>query len=487
MLVACWCLRAWRGPDPAVRIQAAALAAGLAASCLQSLVDFVWYIPACMISTLSLAACVCRCAQWQGDHLSGDSVHVDRGPRLIPAVTASLLLATALPVGQLFADQIRRDVAARPHWDAYRIGIRRSVKAAERDDLEPLNDHLDQLIEHLETCSEADPFHHHAATALAPLYLQRFEQRLLSSDNAMALTDLRDTVAETSFASHEEMHTWLGQVCGEAVQDLYRARHTARLALRGRPLRGESYIVLTETGFLDDMSSGQQEDLIRQAVRLRPHEPRVLFAAGLLASDSGQSEAAWKMWRRAVRLDSWVARQIFRRHLDLLPPEELISRTEPTASVWSVLYDEYRRAGRQQHLTIAAEAFADTFAEELRKNPAGDFHQLGAWAEMLLTAGLPADAVVCLKQGLRQRPRNIVLQRQLAKALAQHDDTALAHRELKWLRLRVSTDPEINRWYQKVEERMQAPAGPGRTRIRAVSDQATSFSENKAEISATEI
>ena len=63
-LVGAWCVGCLRRlKDPAEQLCFGAAAAGLAASLVHSLVDFVWYIPACMSLTLALAVCVLRLSQ----------------------------------------------------------------------------------------------------------------------------------------------------------------------------------------------------------------------------------------------------------------------------------------------------------------------------------------------------------------------------------------------------------------------------------------
>ncbi len=60
-IVANWCRIALIGaPDSELRLLAGAVTASLIVSALHSLVDFVWYIPACMTITVVLTACIWR-------------------------------------------------------------------------------------------------------------------------------------------------------------------------------------------------------------------------------------------------------------------------------------------------------------------------------------------------------------------------------------------------------------------------------------------
>ena len=449
-LIVRWIIAAWRQGTPAERPVVAAVSAGLLASGAQSLVDFVWYIPACMITTLALTACLCRLRQQQVGAVS-DNRHPR--PSVLPALTAGLLLAVVLPVGQLFARQAERRLATAPLWKAYRTDIRRSVEDAERGDITTLNSHLDTLIDRLERCLAADPSHHQAAAALAPLYLQRFEQRLSGSDNAMTLSDLRETVRTAEFGSLKEMHGWLAQVCGENLHDLYRAHRTAGQALAVRPLRGESYVILAETGFLRGLSDSDQQALIRQAVRLRPYEPRILFACGLLLAEIERPDAAWILWRRAARMDRWVARQVVTRFIRLLPVGELIERLNPSSETFVILFDALEDIQRTADARYAAAQFASRYAErpaELSDSPT----HLADCARLFLAAGQAEQAVACIRQALHRQPHNVLFQRQLAAAAVRLTDPQQARRHLRWLQMRLPDDPAVKRALAEL-----APAG----------------------------
>ncbi len=452
-----WCIRGWRKSQGARRAQIAALSASLAASAAHSVVDFVWYIPACMILTLVAAACVCRHSQLLSETTQGSKK--THHPRL-PILLACLLLLAALPTGQLFADTVQRDLASVDSWKAYRVGIRASVEDAEKGTTKTLNNHLNTLIRQLEECSAADPYHHDVHTALAPLYLQRFEDRLSNSDNQLTLHDIRDTVRDSDFATPEEMHAWLQKVCEDNVEDLYRARTSAMRGLQNRPLRGESYVILTETAFLSSYSIDDQQTLIQQAVCLRPNEPRVLFAAGLLAEDSGRPEAVWKMWKHAANLDQHIAQLIVRRNIDLLTATELIDHLSPTPDTFSIIDHEYRKAGRLDDLPTVAAMFADRYASRFSESLTGNSRQLSQYGRLFLDAKRSDLAVACFKQASHLQPKNNAIRRQLATALARTDDLRTAHQELSWLNLSMPNDQHIAQLLQDVEERMQSPNEP---------------------------
>ena len=434
-----WCVRSWRRGTKKQKRRVAALAAGLAASVLHSLVDFVWYIPGCMIVTLVTIACLCRCS-----HLAGRVASADRPPvTRFATLFAGILLVAVFPVGRLFADSIHRDLASRPHWQSFHSGMLEIASRHGTEKVDSLHDRLDFLIGELEQCTKKDIFHHDAYAALAPLYLLRFEKRSSVSDNQMSIQDIRDTVQQAEFETRQQMHDWLLHAFGDNARDLYRAIRTARQALVSRPLRGEAYIVLSETAFLVNLSQAEVEALIAQAVRLRPHSPRVLYAAGLIAADSGNTESAWQMWRHAAVLSPETARKIIGQFIDRLPVEELIVHLVPDRAVCRILYDVYVQTGRTEEQKTVAVHFADNHRKSFLNDKPDSPADWRSYARMFVAANCHSDAIRCLKRAVEQHPANQVLRRRLAKLLAGQQRLEDARRELNWLRIHLPEDREV--------------------------------------------
>ena len=434
-----WCIHGWIQGDRTQRRRIIALSAGLLASILHSLVDFVWYIPGCMILTLVIIACVCRSSQLTGPATAKDHPRSTR----YATVFAGILLVSILPVGQLFADTIQRDLNSLPYWQSYHKDMRTIAKGPREEKVDSLNEQLDTLIGNLEQCTIADPFHHNACAALAPLYLQRFEQSSKSSDNQMTLQDVRDTVREANFETGKELHEWLTRALGENIKDLYRAVHTARHALRERPLRSEAYVVLSETAFLTGLDATEFKAVINQAIRLRPHDPNVLYAAGLLADESGDNESAWQMWRHAAALDSIIAQQLVHRFVDRIPANELLNQLEPLRHMYWTLYVAYGQAKRPEAQKAVAVDFADRHREGLANakfDTASDWKEYG---RLLITASDNLNAIPCLRHAVKLQPDDLSTRRLLAETLIAERMFEEAHSELSKLRKRFPDNKRI--------------------------------------------
>ncbi|MCH2210072.1 MAG: O-antigen ligase family protein [Fuerstiella sp.] len=459
-LCVAWCVRGWSAGTTHQRRRILALAAGLTASVLHSLVDFVWYIPGCMVLTLAILACVSRCSHLARSAKRPGMLSQTRFATLL----AGTLIVCVLPVGHLFADTIHRDLSATQHWKSFHNSMREIAKDFRHDRTLTLDDRLEFLIGTLEQCILKNPFHHEAHAALAPLYLQRFEKRSKAGANQMTLQDVRDTVQQAEFQSHSEIHEWLVRAFGDDVRDLHRATQAARLALQKRPLRGECYIVLSETAFLAGASREEPEAVVDQAVRVRPHEPRVLYAAGLLENDSNNEKSAWKFWRHAAALDSGIARRIVSRFVDRMPLDRLIKRLSPDRMTYRIVYDVFRRNKRSEQQKIIATAFANDHLKLLRQDEEGTAADFRFYATMLDDAEYYRDALWCLRQAVRKQPEYLPTRRLLVRALITQGLLEDAQRELNWLRVRRPKDQQITKLVNDVESRLTTRrSSPGRT------------------------
>lgn len=451
LLCGFWCLNGWRRGDREQRRRITALAGVLLASLVHSVFDFVWYIPGCMILTLTILVCLCRSSQLTAP---AAGTVVPGTPR-IPTLIAAVVLVLILPTARVFADAVHRDTTSAHYWNDYRSRIL-SIGEGTGDSVESLNEQLDLLIAQLEHCLQNDPFHHSAWSALAPLYLHRFEQHSSNGDNQMSLQDIRDTIRQAEFASQQEAMEWLERAFGDDIHDLHRAVHTARQALRHRPLASEAYLVLSETAFLTAAPPDVLAAVVNQAIRLRPHKPRVLYAAGLLAEESGETESAWSTWRHAAGLDVQIAGLIIDRFVNRIPATELIERLEPNRQVYFRLFDAYRRNRLPEDQRTVAVAFATSFDEIIEQVPEEDANAWKQCAQLLSAADQEEQAGRCLRRAVRQTPEDLGARRRYAVILSNQGQLREARRELTWLAARMPQDQEIAVLLDDVTSRYKA-------------------------------
>jgi len=117
--VACcgfWCLAGLRRAQSSrLLVCVAAVSASLAANLVHALVDFVWYVPGCMVLVAILAGCACRLWQLSGVS-AGDAASISLPKFVLPAIAAMVLAAG----GWMFAAGLG-PALAESHWDRYLI------------------------------------------------------------------------------------------------------------------------------------------------------------------------------------------------------------------------------------------------------------------------------------------------------------------------------------------------------------------------------
>ncbi len=442
-----WAIKTFRRGQGLARQRVIILMAGLLASAAHSLVDFVWYIPGCMLLTLILIAALCR------NHQLCDEKDRQPSSSQWPGVLAWLLILGMLPAGKLCAAVAIRDAESEHSWNQYRkFAIRANDDTATIVDAS-LKKRVNVIIGHLEDCLKSDPTDYRAASNLAAMYLQRFECHQEDAPNRMSIREIRNTVRDADFDTGREMAEWLNRAFGPPAADLYRAFTSARTAVRGQPMRGENYLVLAQVGFLAGLSDAEEEGLVAQAMRLRPHSAGVLFVAGLFLLDKGDLDAAIAKWQMAFRKDRRVRSTIIQSLLPNLTSGELLQKLQPDPAGAKMLFTQYGKEERFEDQRNVAKWYAENF-ERIAKDPRTDRDRT-FWTtshQLLNFAGHQRTALQCLTQASASAPHDYPLRRKLALALFEQQHYEAATRELKWCRLKMPDDTEVNAALKKLKQ-----------------------------------
>jgi O-antigen ligase len=320
-----WCVGGVRPSNARrLRVCAAAIAASLAAATVHALVDFVWYVPACMAIVAILAACAFRVKQLAaerpverhegrdvravhraslgGPHSSGVS-----GPSPLAALLRTAAVAGLLLIGGWMVTNRVGPALAQPYWDEQLIAqTARAGSAADAPSTASAEaEKYRQWIARLENVVRWQPSHARAHLALAGAHRQLFETLQLGAQNQMPMANIRDAAIQSHFSSREALIAWLSRAVGKHWVHLERALYHTHRALRLCPLEGRGYVYLADLSFLCGADAKAQRTCIQQAVRVRPHEGAVLYAAGseaLLAGDAARwleySKLAFRAGRR---------------------------------------------------------------------------------------------------------------------------------------------------------------------------------------------
>lgn len=473
LLLAGWLIilkSAWRvarrGESPRKRGVGAVVLAAAAASLLHSMVDFVWYIPACMTLTLALAAVGIRAGQLVDEELAEELAEPERNalsnrrvarqlsPRQwrLGAVAMAGLTAwmvwTALPAA-----------LASPHWDQY---LHLSLEAQKRPST--LRDRMlvETMVGHLQQAVEADPERARPQLRLASMRLKLFELLQEESENPMPLAQLREAAnaSRDAFGTFARQRAWLQKAVGDNLANAEAARRHALNTLRRCPLQGEAYILVAETEMLARLHD-QRPALLQQALLLRPYSGSILFAVGSHFAVRGDLENAMRCYRAAFHRQPEVRRVLLSMLTPQIPAPELLAQLRPTRSMLPQVRSAYVQAEREQDAALVAEYIA-RFAEDAARK--GESLAWKSAQEAWLWAGSDARAAMCGLRAVKVEPGSYDVHKRLGVCFFRLGkvDAALAH--LSWCRQRNPQDEEVTRLHALTREKRLADEASGKWR-----------------------
>ncbi len=396
---------------------------GLTVSLLHSLVDFVWFIPACLSLTIGLLAAAIRWADFQQNR------DADLDHKVSTRWTAPLI---ALVGAVVFASTVRDlwgPARAALAWNRYELAMRQEedenpdrTTPADPQQLEVWQKQLREVVEH-------DPGHVRAHLQLATVQLQLFEVLQSESDNPMSLVQIRDAALASQFVTRTEQDAWLTLVVGPRRQLLDDALRHSWHALRASPLQGIAYLNLAELMFLRSPLPEWHPALIQQAMRVRPYAATVLFAAGREAVLAGDLVDAMQLWRQAYHQDARLRRSITQQLGPMLPAELFLQEFQPNRTDLFELYEFYQSAALPAHTRIAGRAYLQRLtatAQDPRLEPRD-------WQRGYSVAATLADprALALARRAVESDPGNDLMRRRLGMELLARGQNGEAAEQLE--------------------------------------------------------
>jgi O-antigen ligase/tetratricopeptide (TPR) repeat protein len=407
-----------RAQDPRIIACTAAVMAGLVASLIHALWDFVWYLPACMSLTVILMACACRLRQFAawGKKPPTSSLPPAPVPARLAWCTAALV---TLVLSILMINDRLKPALAAPHWDRY---LHQCNAVIADPELARRRDTNQTMIGYVEKVLDCHSRHARAHLNLAELSLQRFELEQQASVNPMPLAQVRDAVSAAPFASRAERDAWLTLALGANRAFLDQALDHTRRALRLCPLQGQGYLYLAELSFLVDDVALRKEDCIAQALRVRPHQAAILVAAGNTAALAGDLDKAVTFWKRAFHQDREQQRRLIEMLSQAVPASFFLEKFEPDLSGLETLLAHYRKHGRDEEAHLVAQAFLRQLEEQATGQTGDTAARLWTQAhETYRFLGNQSQALASLRKAVDCVPHEYNLRHRFAAELVQNE------------------------------------------------------------------
>ncbi|NND96286.1 MAG: hypothetical protein HKN47_03025 [Pirellulaceae bacterium] len=429
-----------RGPDKAAMACMIVTVAGLAASIVHSIFDFVWYIPACFTMTVVLLAVACRIPRLN----ESSHIETNRSPVGYP-FALSVGVGVLVLCGILIQQRIGPGMASYS-WDKY-YALSKRAGGEERKGFAARNDdesdylasefRLRQMKRYLSETLRWDPNNSRAMLRLAALDMRQFQQQQASLTESLPLEQIADAANNSEFPSKAARDEWLANVLGNRMGLLKRAAILSERSLRLSPLEGRGYLLLAESGQLSQWQDEQLVALFNQAKQVRPFDELVLYKNGIEKLRSGNVDDAMEVWKEAFPKSPEIRSLVINALAPVYTAEQLTELLQNDRESLYRLYAHYKSLGQTTDATFIAEPLAKMIESSAQKESSRDaadlFNQAGnvyAHLEMY------DDAVRCLRKSTQLSPNNFSFHFALAGRLVQAERLDEAVAEYLWCRRR---------------------------------------------------
>jgi O-antigen ligase/tetratricopeptide (TPR) repeat protein len=345
--------------------QASVLASGMAAtwaaSVIHSVVDFVWFIPACATITIIVAACAVRLYQLSVGARQQRSVEPTPRPLTRFNVALGVTLSAIWTLLMLWPP-----AQTSLEWDRYVLADQAmQTSQSELDDAAQLN--LHSVLRQLMQVVHDYPNSPRAHLRLAGNLINHFERLQQASENPMSISQIRDAAQASNFGSANELHEWLTKAFGENPRLLYAAYKHARRAVELCPLQGEGYLYLAELSFLKGYNTAAIESLYQQSLRTNPVEPTILFAVGNHEFIQGHVDQALALWARAFQGTGTHQQLIIDVLAGRMNAANFIKLFQPDWTAFDYLWQRFRAVGSVEDAQVLV-----TYAVEIARQQSID-------------------------------------------------------------------------------------------------------------------
>jgi O-antigen ligase/tetratricopeptide (TPR) repeat protein len=376
-----------------------AVIASLFAGLFHAAVDFIWYVPAIVVTTIVLGVVGLRLCTGFRPELG---IPFPRLGWLMGGVGCLLILCRVQP-------ELAQRIAGERCWTQYKntsddldaslvatdetIGLdgeneefalvpaepaetevvtaaasydESQNRAVEKNEIKALSTRMNLLLKGI----KADPQHLDTLHELSLLSLKMFQLRQQISDNPLNEVQIRDA-ALSNFNSTGEMHAWLTKAFGRNIKLLMLSDQMARRTLALCPVHGEAYMVLLHTGFLRDVRDSGRESLMNQTLLVGGNDPYIRYFVGDCLLTDGRAADAMAQWQFVFHSSPEYRTEVCRNISRHLPANFALTTFNPTIDELDEVLAAFRERGRQidtEHLLYVID---DKIQEELEARDSG--------------------------------------------------------------------------------------------------------------------
>jgi tetratricopeptide (TPR) repeat protein len=468
-----WCWTSFRrGRSSLERLCCGAASGGLAASAVHSIVDFVWYIPACMSVTVVLAACMLRLAQLAGN----EEPVAQRQPPPRSPLAFGYRLATPLVVAAgawMVWTYVGPSMAA-IHWDRYlRVAVangdlaRQSLSQlaanleGDRSAEQSQEAMLDAMLRHLERVIAWDPHFAEAHLRLTAHQLSEFQRRQQLATNVMEISQIRDAALASQFKSPAEVCSWLDRAFGENWKLLQSALEHAHAGLAECPLQEEGYLALAQLGFLEGADRAQVAAYLQQGLRVRPFDGSLLFEVGKQALVDGNFAVAKQYWQKCFRDVGPHQLKIIYLLAGSVPAEIFVDDYRPDWHTLPMLWARYRELGQPQDLSDLLTYAAGVTDRQAKKKSDVPLDNIWYWqASMYQDVKQSKQALLCLRKAYKLNPHEFEIRYALGRALMKEGQFAEAEPHFRWCSARRPQIKDLSAALVEISKQRSAARDP---------------------------
>jgi len=379
-----------------------AVLGSLVAGLFHATVDFIWYVPAIVVTTIVLGVAGLRLCTGFRPELG---IPFPRFGWLIAGVGCLLVLCRVQP-------ELAQRIAGERCWTEYKntsndldSGLASADDHPESED-EDADDHKLAALE-VESSDEdsagavasydkpqnssnrdgeikalttrmnillrgnkMDPQHLDTLQELSLLSLKMFQIKQQISENPLSETQIRDA-AISNFKSTGDMHVWLKKAFGRKIKLLMLSDQMARRSLALCPVQGEAYMILLHTSFLRDVRDSGREALMNQTLLAGGNDPYTRYFVGDCLLTEGKATEAMEQWQIVFHSCPEFRVEVCRNVSRHLPADFVLETFKPSVDELSEVLTAFREQGRQADTEKLLYVIGEKIQEELTTPGAG--------------------------------------------------------------------------------------------------------------------